>query len=119
MNFLKTVVSLGLGGSSCHGRPVVHPFFPAPSRLSSPCVYVVRLRRDKLRWLKQIKQHMALPRGRQIWVWFDVLSVPQRSRDLQIKAIGSLPSYTQLCTRCVSHPQRTNWACRFVFGQTA
>ena len=38
MNFLKTVVSLGLGGSSCHGRPVVHPFFPAPSPLFAVCI---------------------------------------------------------------------------------
>ena len=62
-------------------------------------VYVVRLRRDKLRWLKRIKQHMALPQGRQVWIWFDLISIPQRSRDLQIKAITSLPAYTQLCTR--------------------
>jgi hypothetical protein len=53
----------------------------------------------QLRWLKRIKQHMALPRGREIWIWFDILSIPQRSRDLQIKAITSLPAYTQLCTR--------------------
>ena len=45
---------------------------------------------------------MALPRGREVWLWFDVVSIPQRSRDLQIKAISSLPSYTQLCTRSVT-----------------
>ena len=56
---------------------------------------------------------MALPRGRQIWVWFDILSIPQRSRDLQIKAISSLPSYTQLCTRCVAHTQRMTWLVAF------
>ena len=44
---------------------------------------------------------MALPRGREVWVWFDIMSIPQRSRDLQIKAIASLPAYTQLCTRYV------------------
>ena len=53
----------------------------------------------QLRWLKRIKRHMALPRGREVWLWFDVVSIPQRSRDLQIKAIASLPAYTQLCTR--------------------
>jgi hypothetical protein len=53
----------------------------------------------QLRWLKRIKQHMALPRGREVWIWFDVIAIPQRSRDLQILAIESLPSYTQLCTR--------------------
>ena len=53
----------------------------------------------QLRWLQRLKQHMALPRGREVWVWFDVISIPQRSRDMQIKAITSLPAYTQLCTR--------------------
>ena len=45
---------------------------------------------------------MALPSGREIWIWFDLVSIPQRSRDLQIKAISSLCCYTQLCTRCVT-----------------
>ena len=52
--------------------------------------------------VRRIKQHMKLPEGRQIWIWFDLLSIPQLTRDLQIKAISSLPSYTQLCTRCVA-----------------
>ena len=56
----------------------------------------------QLRWLKRLRQHMALPRGREVWLWFDLVSIPQRSRDLQIKAISSLPSYTQLCTRSVT-----------------
>ena len=73
----------------------------------------------QLCWLKRIKQHMALPRGRQIWLWFDILSIPQRSRDLQIKAISSLPSYTQLCTRCVAHTQRMIWLSVLGGGPTA
>jgi hypothetical protein len=98
--------------SSDHRRPVADPvFLPPLRRRVSRCVlcasYVScvlcmlyrRLRRDQLRWLKRLKQHMALPHGREVWVWIDVVSIPQRSRDLQIKAIGSLPSYTQLCTR--------------------
>ena len=55
----------------------------------------------QLRWLKHIEQHMRLPLGREIWVWFDIMPIPQRSRDLQILAIGSLCCYTQLCTRSV------------------
>ena len=62
---------------------------------------------------------MALPRGRQIWLWFDILSIPQRSRDLQIKAISSLPSYTQLCTRCVARTQRMIWLSVLGGGPTA
>ena len=46
---------------------------------------------------------MKLPQGRQIWVWFDLVSIPQRSRDLQLVAIGSLCAYTQLCTRWFAH----------------
>ena len=53
--------------------------------------------------LRRIKQHMKLPQGRQIWLWFDIISIPQRSRDLQLVAIGSLCAYTQLCTRWVTH----------------
>ena len=60
----------------------------------------------QLGWLKRLKQHMALPSGREVWIWFDLLSIPQRSRDLQIKAIGSLCSYTQLCTRRVAQNYR-------------
>ena len=45
---------------------------------------------------------MAIPRGREVWVWFDLISIPQHSRDLQIKAINSLPAYTQLCSRSLS-----------------
>ena len=68
-----------------------------PSSSSSSNVYVPSPR--QLRWLRRMKQHMAIPHGRQIWIWFDILSIPQRERDLQIKAIASLPAYTQLCTR--------------------
>ena len=53
----------------------------------------------KLRWLKSITQHMRLPRGREVFIWFDVFSIPQHSRDLQNLAVGSLCCYTQLCTR--------------------
>ena len=33
--------------------------------------------------------------------WFDVVSVPQDDRGLQIKAIGSLCAYTHLITRFI------------------
>ena len=55
----------------------------------------------KLRWVKKLRKHLCLPPGREVWVWFDICSIPQRSRDLQMRAIESLPSYTQLCTRLV------------------
>jgi len=54
----------------------------------------------KLKWLKRIKNHMRLPQSREIWIWLDLISIPQQSRELQLKAITSLCAYTQLCTRC-------------------
>ena len=59
------------------------------------------MRNTKLRWLKMAKEHMQLPPKREIWFWFDFISIPQRSLDLQSEAVSSLPAYTQLCTRFV------------------
>ena len=56
-------------------------------------------RNTKLQWLKSITQHMRLPAGREVWIWIDVISIPQHSRELQNLAVGSLCCYTQLCTR--------------------
>lgn len=53
----------------------------------------------KLRWLKNIKAHLSIPYAREIWIWFDIFSIPQKNRVDQTKAISSLPHYTQLCTR--------------------
>ena len=53
----------------------------------------------KLAWLKNIKAHLRIHPEREIWIWFDIFSIPQRNRDDQKKAISSLPHYTQLCTR--------------------
>ena len=38
------------------------------------------------------------------------MSIPQRSRDLQLLAIGSLCAYTQLCSRWLTDP-RIAWHC--------
>ena len=53
----------------------------------------------KLAWLKNIKGHLRIHTDREVWIWFDYFSVPQKNRDDQNKAIMSLPHYTQLCTR--------------------
>ena len=53
----------------------------------------------KLRWLKNIKAHLRIQNDREIWIWFDIFSIPQKNRVDQTKAISSLPHYTQLCTR--------------------
>ena len=55
----------------------------------------------KLRWLKYLKRHLGLPTTRQVWIWWDIISIPQHDRNLQLKAINSLCAYTQLCTRFI------------------
>ena len=53
----------------------------------------------KLSWLKNVKGHFRIHSDREIWIWFDIFSIPQKNRADQNKAISSLPHYTQLCTR--------------------
>ena len=53
----------------------------------------------KLAWLKNLKGHLRIGSDRELYVWFDIYSIPQRNRVDQTKAISSLPRYTQLCTR--------------------
>ena len=53
----------------------------------------------KLAWLKNMKSHLCIPSDREIWIWFDIYSIPQKNKREQKKAISSLPHYTQLCTR--------------------
>ena len=36
-----------------------------------------------------------------MWVFFDFLSIPQKDRSLQLKAIASLPYYASLCSRFI------------------
>jgi hypothetical protein len=73
-----------------------------PGHFVRGCPHPDNALNTKLRWLKRISKHMSLPPGREVWVWIDIVSIPQRSRDLQLKAIDSLPSFTQLCTRFVT-----------------
>jgi hypothetical protein len=58
-------------------------------------------RNTKLRWLCRLREHLGLPQTRELWIWFDILSVPQRDRTLQMKAIGSLCAFTHLITRFI------------------
>jgi hypothetical protein len=55
----------------------------------------------KLSWLHNIKGHLRIQGTREIWIWFDFFSIPQKNKIDQHKAITSLPYYTQLCTRIV------------------
>ena len=36
-----------------------------------------------------------------MWIWWDFISIPQKKRSLQLKAIASLPYYCSLCTRFI------------------
>ena len=55
----------------------------------------------KLRWLKNLKIHMRIPDGMEIWIWWDGISVPQIDKEAQRRAVASLCFYCQLCTRLV------------------
>ena len=46
-----------------------------------------------------MKAHLRIHSNHEIWIWFDVFSIPRKDRREQIRAISSLPHYTQLCTR--------------------
>ncbi len=61
------------------------------------------VRNTKLNWLKSLPQHMKLPSTvSEVWVWWDLVSIPQRAREEQKKAIDSLCCYAQLCSRFVA-----------------
>ena len=55
----------------------------------------------KLRWLKNLKQHMRIPDSMEVWIWWDGISVPQIDKQAQRRAVASLCFYCQLCTRFV------------------
>ena len=55
----------------------------------------------KLQWLKLLRKHLAIPDTIEVWIWWDFISIPQKKRSLQLKAIASLPYYCSLCTRFI------------------
>ena len=62
----------------------------------------------KLKWLCRLREHLGLP-PRELWLWFDVVSVPQADRSLQMKAIGSLCAFTHLITRFIPLVRDAEW----------
>ena len=56
-------------------------------------------RGTKLRWLKNLKEHYQ--EDQELYIWIDILSVPQRDRTNQLLALESLCYYSQLCSRFV------------------
>ena len=76
------------------------------------------VRNTKLEWLKRIKSHLSLPKTRQVWIWWDILSIPQHDRNLQLAAIASLCAYTQLCTRFIPLVRREDaWVTLYGSGE--
>ena len=55
----------------------------------------------KLAWLKRLKQHLSIPASSEVWIFLDLISIPQKDRGLQLKAIASLPYYASLCSRFI------------------
>ena len=65
-----------------------------------PC-HVCAVQGTKLQWLKSLRKHLAIPDTIEVWIWWDFISIPQKKRSLQLKAIASLPYYCSLCTRFI------------------
>ena len=55
----------------------------------------------KLRWLKKLRAHLSIPPNIDVWIWWDFISIPQKERSLQLRAIASLPYYANICSRFI------------------
>ena len=58
---------------------------------------------SKLRWLQNLKRHLSVPEETEVWIWWDGISVPQRDRDAQRRAVGSLCFYCQVRPSALSY----------------
>ena len=59
-------------------------------------------RNTKLRWLQNIKKHVKVPSTvTDLWIWWDLISVPQRNHAEQVAAVSSLCYYAQLVSRFI------------------
>ena len=58
-------------------------------------------RNTKLHWLKNLRDHFQLDLDDDVWLWFDLFSVPQKDRKRQKHAILSLCVYANLCSRFI------------------
>lgn len=55
----------------------------------------------KLAFLKNLLAHCSIEHGREIWIWFDIFSIPQADRKLQLRAIDSIQFYSSLISRFI------------------
>ena len=82
--------------------------FAVTSTLTRICVF------GQLRWVKNIRRHFQLPSDMKVWIWWDLLSIPQHNRTLQRKAIASLCYYATLCSRFIPLVRDENeWRTRY------
>ena len=51
---------------------------------------------SKLLWLQNMQRHLHIPETVSVWIWIDVISVPQTRKALQRKAVASLCYYCQV-----------------------
>ena len=56
---------------------------------------------SKLRWLQNLKRHLNIDTQHELWIWLDLICVPQANRENQKKAIASLCYYANLCSRFI------------------
>ena len=59
------------------------------------------MRQTKLQWLKNVRAHLRIPDDIEVWIWWDFISIPQKERNLQLRAIASLPYYANICSRFI------------------
>ena len=53
----------------------------------------------KLRWLQGLHKHLNIPETTDLWLWWDILSVPQKNERNKNLAIESINAYATLCSR--------------------
>ena len=55
----------------------------------------------KLKMLQNLRAHVGIEEGREVWIWFDIFSIPQANRQKQLLAIDSIQYYSALISRFI------------------
>jgi len=72
----------------------------------------------KLKWLKNLRQHLGLSEKANVWIWWDVLCLPMHDRTLEIYGLLSLPYYVQTCRHFIPLV-RSSQRWKELYGETA
>ncbi len=58
-------------------------------------------RLTKLKMLQNLRSHVGIDGDREVWIWFDIFSIPQANRKMQLLAIDSIQYYSALISRFI------------------